>query len=70
MKLRCRDLSALALAAALASSGCAHRQLTNQEFALGAVCVGFVAGVLLLGSRQHEPDCSRGCPMPAQRTAP
>jgi general stress protein CsbA len=58
----------LALATALASSGCAHRQLTNQEFAVGAVFVALAAGVIVLGHR--EPDCSRGCPMAPERSAP
>jgi len=57
----------LALCAALAAGpGCAHRQLTNQEFAVGAVVVVAVAGLLVLEGMSSGCDRTVPCPKPRE----
>lgn len=57
--------AALALCVALATQpGCAHRQLTNQQVAAGAVGVVAVVGLLVLLGMASDCDRSGPCPKP------
>jgi hypothetical protein len=56
---------ALALCAALAAQpGCAHQQLTNQEFALGVVTVAVIVGALVVLSMAIDCDRNGPCTHP------
>jgi hypothetical protein len=60
-------IAALGLVAALAGQpGCAHRQLTNQQFAAGVVAVTAVVGVLVLYGRVTDCERHGACSRTAQ----
>jgi hypothetical protein len=58
---------ALALALAHGGAGCAHRQLTNADVALGAVITVLVVGTVVLPSVRCDElrmDCHDATPKP------
>jgi heme/copper-type cytochrome/quinol oxidase subunit 3 len=52
---------AIVLALASGTPGCAHRQLTNQQFAVGAVYAAMLLGLVFLAVRCNDPGshCER-----------
>jgi hypothetical protein len=52
--------TALVLALALGTSGCAHKQLTNKQVAVGVVSVAAVVGLVILLSIQCN-DLTEQC---------
>lgn len=66
-----KHCAALALGTALAvQPGCAHRQLTNQQVAVGAISVVVIAGVLVLAGMAADCDRAGQCPKPPDPGAP
>jgi hypothetical protein len=66
-----RHCVTLALCTALAlPPGCAHRQLTNQEVAVGVVGVAMVVGVLVLAGMAADCDRAGQCPKPPDPSTP